>query len=238
MPSHIVKAFDAELNQIKRKLIEMGGISERMISDAMQALEKRDQALAQRVVATDPKLDALQREIEEEAILLIARRQPLAGDLRATIAAIRIAGDLERVGDLAKNIGKRVVAIQALSLMPKVMSGLVHMSEIAQHQIKMVLDSYTNNDLPEADAVWQRDGEIDALYTSLFRELLTYMMEDPRHIGACTHLLFTAKNIERIGDHATNIAETVHYIITGSNLPVERPKGEDGRLGKTAPADT
>ncbi len=235
MPEHIVKAFDAELNQIKRDLIEMGGIAERMISDAMSALERLDRELAEKVIATDPRLDNLQREIEDEAILVIARRQPLANDLRAVVASIRIAGDIERVGDLAKNIAKRVRAIDVNLHLPKTITGIIHMSRIAQSQMKSVLDSYANNDLGSAGSVWHKDGEIDALYTSIFRELLTYMMEDPRSISACTHLLFSAKNIERIGDHATNIAETVHYIITGSNLPAARPRGGD-ETSSAAPA--
>ena len=227
MTQHIVKAFDAELNQIKRELIEMGGIAERMISDAMSALERHDIQLAEQVIATDPKLDSLQRSIEEEAILVIARRQPVASDLRAVVASIRIAGDIERVGDLAKSIAKRVRVIDGGVRLPRAVTGIIHMSRNAQAQIKSVLDSYANNDLKGASAVWERDGEIDALYTSIFRELLTYMMEDPRQITACAHLLFCAKNVERIGDHATNIAETVHFIITGSNLPAVRPRGGD-----------
>ncbi|MET0606178.1 MAG: phosphate signaling complex protein PhoU [Beijerinckiaceae bacterium] len=224
---HIVKSFDTDLQELRRAIAEMGGIAEKMLDDAIIALGRRDPELAQKVIRCDDRLDALQREIEELGILTIARRQPMAVDLREIVSAIRIAGDLERIGDLAKNVGKRVLVIASHIQLPRAIVGLQHMAELVEEQLKDVLDAYTQNDLPAALEVWKRDDGIDALYTSLFRELLTYMMEDPRNITSCTHLLFCAKNIERIGDHTTNIAETIHYWVTGKQLTAERPKGDN-----------
>jgi phosphate transport system protein len=226
MTDHTVKAFDTDLETLRAKIAEMGGIAEKMLSDAVVALVRRDTPLAQSVIATDPRLDTLQREIEERAIFTIARRQPLAIDLREIVSALRISGDLERVGDLAKNIAKRVLAIADGFQAQKIVLGVQNISDLVMEQLKDVLDAYAQQDLERATDVWQRDGQIDALYTSLFRELLTYMMEDPRNISFCAHLLFCAKNIERIGDHTTNIAETIHYLVTGQNLTAERPKGD------------
>jgi len=185
-----------------------------------------DTGLAQQVVATDPRLDALQREIEEQAILTIARRQPMAVDLREIVGAIRVAGDLERVGDLAKNIAKRSVRIGIEARVPRTIVGLKHMNEVATELLKDVLDAYAQRDVERARAVWERDVELDALEDSVFRDLLTHMMEDPRNISFCAHLLFCSKNIERIGDHATNIAETVYHMVTGRHLDAERPKAD------------
>jgi phosphate transport system protein len=224
MSEHIMSSFDEDLKNLRRMVSEMGGIAERMLADATQALGTRNIALAQAVIAMDPRLDALQRQIEEKAVLTIARRQPMASDLRTIVSAFRIASDLERVGDLAKNVGKRVVVIAGQFHPHKIIKGVEHMSDLVLTQLKDVLDAYTERNNEKAMDVWQRDGEIDSLYTSLFRELLTYMMEDPRNITFCTHLLFAAKNIERIGDHTTNIAETIHYACTGQSLPTDRPK--------------
>ena len=225
MSEHISRAYDSELDRLRRSLAEMGGMSERMLGDATVALVRRDTTLAQRIITADQRLDNLQREVEEKAVLTIARRQPLANDLRELISAIRIAADIERVGDLAKNIAKRAVAISGQFQPPhRAVVGLEHISRLVQAQLKDVLDAYAAGNEQQALEVWRRDDEIDALYTSLFRELLTYMMEDPRNITYCTHLLFCAKNIERIGDHTTNIAETIHYLITGDSLDVNRPK--------------
>ena len=225
MTDHIVRSYDAELEALRRSLAEMGGMSERMLGDATVALVRRDTTLAQKVITADQRLDNLQRDVEERAVLTIARRQPLANDLRELISAIRIAADIERVGDLAKNIAKRAVAISGqFSPPPRAVVGLEHMSRLVQAQLKDVLDAYAASNETKAMDVWRRDGEIDALYTSLFRELLTYMMEDPRNITFCTHLLFCAKNIERIGDHTTNIAETINYLVTGQSLDESRPK--------------
>lgn len=232
--AHTVTAFDDDLKQIGGYIAQIGGMAERMVEQAMTALMRADSDGAERVIEEDVKVDNLQREVEEKSILIIAKRQPMAKDLREIVAAIRIASDLERVGDLAKNIAKRVIALQGQFKPKSVMHGVEHLAELSQEQLKNVLDAYGSRNVKLALAVWQRDEEIDSLYTSLFRELLTYMMEDPRNIGFCTHLLFCAKNIERIGDHATNIAETVHYQITGVTLTDERPKGD---LSTIAPVD-
>jgi phosphate transport system protein len=226
MAEHIVSSYDVELQNLRRRISEMGGIAEKMLVDSISALVRRDTPLAQAVIAADARLDGLQREVEENAILMIARRQPLAVDLRETISAIRISGDVERIGDLAKNIAKRALAVAGQFQPQKIVVGVQHMSELVIGQLKDVLDAYAQQDAEAALGVWQRDGEIDALYTSLFRELLTYMMEDPRNISFCAHLLFCAKNIERIGDHTTNIAETIHYLVTGETLSIERPKND------------
>lgn len=234
MTEHIVSSFDTDLKELGRRVVEMGGQSERLVADSVLALVKRDAELAQKVIVLDGPIDLLQREIEEKAVLTIARRQPLAGDLREIVAAMRIANDLERIGDLAKNTAKRVLALTGEFHPQKLVRGVEHMSGIVLEQLKMVLDSYASRDEAKALEVWQRDGEVDVLYTSLFRELLTYMMEDPRNISLCTHLLFCAKNIERIGDHATNVAETVHYLVTGQLLTEERPKQDTTSLTSVA----
>ena len=226
MSEHILKAFDADIQDLRRRLSEMGGIAEKMLVDSITALVRRDTLLAQEVIATDTRLDVLQREVEERAILMIARRQPVAVDLRETIAAIRVSGDVERIGDLAKNIGKRALAIAGPFQSQKIVVGVQHMADLVLGQLKDVLDAYAQQNQQAALDVWRRDGEIDALYTSLFRELLTYMMEDPRNISFCVHLLFCAKNIERIGDHTTNVAETIYYLVTGETLAIERPKND------------
>ena len=222
---HTVKAYDKELDTIERRLAEMGGIAEKMVIDAVDALASADSALAHQVVSSDPRLDTLQHEIEDLAVRTIARRQPVAVDLRELIGAVRIAGDLERVGDLAKNIAKRSVKIRVEPRVQRAFVGLRHMNEVATELMKDVLDAYAQRDADRAREVWERDVELDALEDAVFRELLTYMMEDPRNISFCAHLLFCSKNIERIGDHATNIAETVVYLVTGATLPSERPHG-------------
>jgi phosphate transport system protein len=222
---HIVKAYDKELESLGRKIAEMGGIAEKMLSDAMDALTGFDTALAQETINTDLRLDFLQREIEEEAVLTIARRQPMAIDLREIIGTIRISGDLERVGDLGKSIAKRALKIRSELLIPRCTVGLKSMHDSAAMLLKEVLDAYALRDAQRARSVWTHDAELDALEDSVFRDLLTFMMEDARNISFCAHLLFVSKNIERIGDHATNIAETVVYVVTGETLPMDRPKG-------------
>ncbi len=234
MNEHTAKAFDTDLQELTRKVAEMGGLAEREIADSIQALTRRDADLAKRVVATDPTIDALQQEIEEKAILTIARRQPMAVDLREIVAALRVANDLERIGDLAKNIGKRVGALDGDFHPNKLLRGVEHMASLVLGQLKQVLDAYASRDLASALAVWKGDEEIDAMCTSLFRELLTYMMEDPRNITFCIHLMFCAKNIERMGDHATNIAETVHYMVEGRPIADQRPKGDTTAFAKAA----
>ena len=235
MPGHIVTSYDTDLEDLRRSISEMGGVAEKMMTEATDALVRRDTQLAQAVILADKRLDTLQREIEERSVLLIARRQPMAIDLRETISAIRVSGDLERIGDLAKNIAKRVVAISDQAQAQKIVLGVQHMSDLVQEQLKDVLDAYASRDITAAHNVWERDGEIDALYNSLFRELLTYMMEDPRNISFCTHLLFCAKNVERIGDHTTNIAETIHYLATGENLAGDRPKNDASNYATVTP---
>lgn len=235
MSGHIVSAFDADLGCLRRGIAEMGGIAEKLLTEATAALVRDDQSLAKMVIAADRQLDDLQRMIEETGTLTIARRQPLAVDLREIIAALRIANDLERIGDLAKNIGKRVIATAGHMHQKRVIIGLRHMSELALGQLRDVLDAYAANNVEAAVAVWNRDGAIDALNNSLFRELLTYMMEDPRSISFCAHLMFCAKNIERIGDHATNIAETVHYLVAGEPLTAERPKDDSSSFAVIEP---
>lgn len=221
---HTVRSYDDELKFLTHKIAEMGGHAERMVEQAVTAMVNFDNALAQRVISDDLILDAGQREIDEKAVTIIGKRQPMAIDLREIIGTIRISSDLERIGDLGKNIAKRVVAVTDTRQTLSVYRGLETIAELALTQLKDVLDAYATRSVAQVNIVRERDDEIDALYTSLFRELLTYMMEDPRNISACTHLLFCAKNIERIGDHATNIAETVYYIVTGAQLPAERPK--------------
>jgi phosphate transport system protein len=234
MPEHTAKAFDSDLQELTRKVSEMGGLAEREIADSIQALTHRDVDLAKRVVATDPSIDILQQEIEEKAILTIARRQPMAVDLREIVAALRVANDLERIGDLAKNIGKRVSALDGDFNPNKLLRGVEHMASLVLAQLKQVLDAYASRDLDSALAVWKGDEQVDAMCTSLFRELLTYMMEDPRNITFCIHLMFCAKNIERMGDHATNIAETVHYMVEGKPISDQRPKGDTTAFAKLA----
>ena len=227
MVEHTVKSFDVELETLDRYIAEMGGIAEKMLADAMDALAGMNVELAQRVVASDPRLDLLQRTVEEFAVHTIAKRQPLAVDLREIVGAIRISADLERVGDLAKNIAKRATLIAGESRIPRSVVGLRSMHDVAATQLNDVLDAYAQRDPERAKAVWKRDAELDSLEDSVFRDLLTFMMEDPRNITFCTHLLFCSKNLERVGDHTTNIAETVVYIVTGESLPVERPRGLD-----------
>ena len=234
MAEHIVSSYEHELRGLAAKIAEMGGMAEGLVADAVTALTRRDTALAQKVILTDLRLDRLQREVEQSAILVIARRQPMAVDLREVVGALRVSSDLERVGDLAKNIAKRVMAIGTNLNAKTAIIGVEHLSEIALEQLKAVLDAYTSRDDDAALAVRERDDEIDALYTSLFRELLTYMMEDPRSISSCAHLLFVAKNIERIGDHTTNIAETVHYVVTGEQIIEDRPKSDASSLMNVA----
>jgi phosphate transport system protein len=224
--SHIVSSYEAELRELDSKIAHMGGMAEQLLASGFDALVNRDPVLAERVIANDRMIDVYNREVEEKTIVVIAKRQPMAVDLRQIMAALRVANDLERVGDLGKNIAKRALAVASEQHPRSLMAGLGHMVELALRQLKDVLDAYTQRDAEKALAVWKADSQIDAMYNSVFRELLTYMMEDPRNIGLCTHLLFGAKNIERIGDHTTNIAETVYYLVTGTPLTDDRPKGD------------
>ncbi|CCV03160.1 Phosphate transport system protein phoU [Mesorhizobium metallidurans STM 2683] len=223
---HIVSAYDEELKYLSKRIAAMGGHAERMVEQAIAALVNADPGLAQKVIRDDLVLDEGQREIDDKAIVIIAKRQPMATDLREIVGAIRISADLERVGDLGKNVAKRVVSVIEGRQPTSLFRGLEALADLALTQLKEVLDVYASRSVEKIGFVRDRDDQIDAMYTSLFRELLTYMMEDPRNITPCTHLLFCAKNIERIGDHATNIAETIYYIVTGDQMPAERPKGD------------
>ncbi|MGQ0671387.1 MAG: phosphate signaling complex protein PhoU [Hyphomicrobium sp.] len=226
MSDHIVRSYDQELALLDSRIAEMGGFAEKLLAEAFEALEKRDPDLARTAVASDVSIDKIERDLQEQAITMIAKRQPMANDLRHVMGVLKIASDLERIGDLSKNIGKRAQAISGENHPKRLMTGLRHMVELTSSMLKDVLDAYAARDAGKALRVWQADERLDALYNSLFRELLTYMMEDPRNIGLCTHLLFGAKNIERIGDHTTNIAETVHFLVTGVPLTDKRPKGD------------
>ncbi len=223
MSNHIVKSYDEDLGALKTMLAQMGGLVEKQLDDAIDALSRRDTELADRVIQNDERVDVLEHQIEEKAITTIAKRQPMARDLREIMVAIRVSSDLERIGDLAKNTAKRTHAISE-ALPRKLMIGVTRMGRLAQVELKNILDAYARSDAERAIEVWRSDEELDALYNSIFRELLTYMMEDPRNIGLCTHLLFGAKNMERIGDHATNIAENIHYLVHGKPLAEGRPK--------------
>jgi phosphate transport system protein len=223
---HIVRSYEEELALLNNKIAKMGGLAEKVLGQSFDALDRRDPDLAAQTIGEDDEIDELQREIEEQAVVMIARRQPMAYDLRQIMAALRISADLERIGDLGKNIAKRAVAVVTEQQPKQLMMGLKHMGELSLNQLKEVLDAFIERDAERALNVWYKDEEIDAMYNSLFRELLTYMMEDPRNIGLCTHLLFGAKNIERVGDHATNIAETVYYLVHGRPITDQRPKGD------------
>jgi phosphate transport system protein len=227
MSDHIVAGYDRDLADLEGSVSRMAGMAEAMLKSAVHALARSDAGLAERVILSDDDVDRLERVIERDAIALIACRQPLAGDLRRIVATLKIASELERVADLARGIARRSAEIDS-SQVPGIISSVQHLAQLVSGRLKTVVDAYLARDDSRAVSVWLRDREIDALYTALFRELLTYMMEDPRIIGGGTHLLFCAKSIERVGDHATNIAEIVHYVVTGDLLAVERPKGDDG----------
>jgi phosphate transport system protein len=218
MTGHTVASYDEELTRLAALIAEMGGLAEAAVADATRALLKLDHALAKDTIANDRQIDQIHRQIDDMAVSMIARRQPMAIDLRAIITAIHVAGDLERVGDMAKTIARRTLQIEGLSLTPKFYNGVKHMADLILRQLKAALDAYASRNASAAVDVCNSDEEIDALYTSLFRELLTYMMEDPRNITQCTHLLFCSKSLERVGDHATNIAEAAFYLDTGRQM--------------------
>jgi len=229
MGQHTVTSFDQELEHLDRLIREMGDLAGAMTQAATRALLYGDNALAQRVISDDAVMDAKQRELDESAITLIAKRQPMAQDLRAVVGAIRMAADLERIGDLAKNISKRVGAVGGSA--PRGLTQPIDtMASMVLEQVRAVVDFYVSRQDEALVKLRDDDEKIDLQYTSVFRELLTYMMEDPRNITACTHLLFCAKNLERIGDHVTNIAENAYYIITGMQLPVQRPKQDETQV--------
>jgi phosphate transport system protein len=230
MPQHTVKTFDEDLEQLARKIGEMGRLVQKQVADAVDALTECDVRIAQMVLTADDVIDAIQHEIEGKAVLTIARRQPMAIDLREIVGALRISNDLERVGDLAENIAKRTLQAGGSLRLNQVMDGVGRMAKLVLDQLDQVINSYIYHDVAKALEVWRNDQQVDAINNSLFRELLTYMMEDPRSITYCTHLLFCIKNLERMGDHATNIAEIVYYIVEGHSLQDERPKVDTTRI--------
>ena len=225
MNDHTVKSFGEQLETLSALVAQMGGLAESQFAAAIEAIARRDSVAAERAVGGDARIDEIQQEIEERAVKLLALRQPMAVDLRETLAAIKTAAELERIGDLAKNIAKRALVLNREPPI-RLTQSLARMGKAAQNQLKQVLDAFTSRNAEEAEAVWNRDGEIDEIYNSLFRELLTYMMEDPRTISLCTHLLFVAKNIERSGDHCTNIAEVVYHMVRAGHLAANRPKAD------------
>jgi phosphate transport system protein len=232
---HVVKSYDEELRRLSNTITEMGGLAESQLATAIDAVVKRDSELAASVVEGDARVDQLQRDSDNLAIRLLALRQPMARDLREIFAALKIASDLERIADYAANVAKRAIALNQTPPVRPVYE-LPRMAQLAQLLIKEVIDAYVARDADKAYAVWMRDAELDEMYSSLFRVLLTYMMEDPRNISACTHLLFMAKNIERMGDHATNIAEDLYYLVHGTPLTEVRPKGDQSSLEIVTPS--
>jgi len=225
MPStlneHIVTSYEDELTNLNKSISEMGGMVEQAITEGAMALLKLDHRQAQDVRQFDKRIDDMQQRINDAAVSIIARRQPMAADLRMVVTAIQVANDLERTGDMAKQLAKRAMQLENLSLAPKFYNGVKHMKDLVARQLQAALDSYLTRDSKAAVEVCNHDDEVDAIYNSLFRELLTYMMEDPRNITQCTHLLFCAKSLERVGDHATNIAEAAYYLETGRHLGAE-----------------
>jgi len=231
---HTVKSYDDELKNLNQIIAQMGGLAEAQLQSAIEALVRRDADLAAQVVQSDTSIDALEHQITNLTVRMLALRQPMAQDLREVVAALKISSDIERIGDYAANVAKRAIALsQTPPIQPA--NGIPRMARLAQQIIKDVLDAYIEHDADKALEVWQRDEEVDEMYTSLFRELLTYMMEDPRNISPCTHLLFIAKNIERIGDHATNVAETVHFLVLGRPIAALRPKGDNTSFSVVEP---
>ena len=230
MGEHTVTSFDEDLQHLDRLIWDMSDLAAAMTQSATRALLFGDGALAQRVISDDTIMDAKQHELDESAITLIAKRQPMAQDLRAVVGAIRMAADLERMGDLAKNIAKRVDAVGASTAPRSLTHSIDTMADMVLLQVRAVIENYVERRPRELIRLRDEDEKIDVHYTSVFRELLTYMMEDPRNITACTHLLFCAKNLERIGDHVTNVAENAYYVLTGDLLPMQRPKLDETQM--------
>ena len=233
---HIVKSYAQELDRLRDLLTEMGGLVESQVALATGAITTGDTAVATRAVEQDKEVDALERQAEQLVIRMLALRQPMANDLRQIVAALKITAAMERIGDYAKNVAKRSIVLSQFRT-PFALTGLAAMARLVQESLRLVIDAISENDEAKAVQVWQSDQAIDDLYNSIFRELVTYMMEDPRNITPCTHLLFIAKNLERIGDHATNIAELVHYAATGESLPTARPKGTSAAYAVVRPRE-
>ena len=222
---HILKRFDEELERLNATINEMGGLTESQFAKALSAVRDGDTAVAEEVIADDARVDALDAAVQEQTVKLLALRQPMAVDLRVVLSSIKIAAALERIADYAKNTAKRSIVLSQGTAPGSAVAGIDRLGRLVRAALKDVLDAFADDDVAKAHSVWQRDEEIDQVYTGLFRELLTYMMEDPRTITACTHLLFMAKNIERAGDHVTNIAELVSFRTTGHGFDEARPKG-------------
>jgi phosphate transport system protein len=222
---HTLKRFDEELERLNATINEMGGLTESQFAKALVAVRDRDTAIAEQVIAEDARVDALDAAVQEQTVKLLALRQPMAVDLRVVLSSIKIAAALERIADYAKNTAKRSIVLTQGSPPPSAVAGIDRLGRLVRTALKDVLDAFADEDVAKAHDVWTRDEEIDQVYTGLFRELLTYMMEDPRTITACTHLLFMAKNIERAGDHVTNIAELVSFRKNGQSFVDVRPKG-------------
>ena len=227
--SHIVKSFDEDLKHLNVQISEMGSLVSQQLTQAIQSIKDSDENLANLVIKKDPEINALERQIDDFAIKMIALRQPMAGDLRNIIAAIKVSSHLERMADYAANIAKRAVSLKEMSKIPSI-NPILKMGEVALKMIKDVTHAYTTLDDELATKVWKTDVEIDEMYIGFIRELFTYMMEDPRNIGPCLQLLFAAKNIERIGDHATNVASMVYYTVHGEAFAEPRPKGENQKI--------
>ncbi len=227
MNAHTLKFYGDELNGLKAEVVRMGGLAEAQVQDAIAAVAERDVPLAQALIGRDTRLDDLQHEIEKKAIRIIALRQPVAQDLRRAVGALKMSLSLERTGDLAKNIAKRALVIAEAEPITPLTRSIERMGKMVAGRLKSALDAYTASELDGALDVWSHDEEVDESYNALFRELLTYMMSDPRMIASCAHLLFIGKNLERIGDHATNMSEIVHYELTGEEIAGERPKWQD-----------
>lgn len=223
---HIVKSFDDDLGQIESLLLEMGGLVETQISEAVRALTDRDVELGEKIRLNDKRVDDLEVQINDLTIKTLALRQPMAEDLRAVVTALKVAANLERIGDYAKNIAKRTNVLAQSPHIGSYSTTIKRMSKLVQDMVRDVLDAYVARDSQTAEDLRLRDEEVDQLHNTLFRELLTYMMEDARNITPCLHLLFIAKNIERMGDHTTGIAEQVYYLVTGTQLDDDRPKGD------------
>ena len=234
---HIIKSYDSELARLTGEIVRMGELSVTQLEAAIDVVERRDERAAKRVVANDDALDQLEQEISHDVVRLLALRAPMAGDLRNVFAALRIASDIERIGDYAANVAKRSIPLSMVAPVTPT-KGLGYLAKLAAAEVREVLIAYRDQDAERAYQVWKSDAELDEAYTGLFRQLLTYMMEDPRNITPSTHLLFMAKNIERIGDHATNIAESVWFQVHGEPLAKERTKRdftsnpELGKLGE------
>ncbi|MEK9795534.1 MAG: phosphate signaling complex protein PhoU [Alphaproteobacteria bacterium] len=231
---HIVKSFDEELARLSDLINRMGGLAETQLEDSIEALQKRDSSLAEGAIEIDRVIDAHHAEVDELAIRLLALRQPMAADLRHIVTALKVAPIVERIGDYSKNVAKRTIALNQVPPV-KPLFTIPRMGRLVREMIKDVLDAFSNADVEMARDVWARDKEVDDMYDSLFRELLTYMMEDARNITACTHLLFVARNIERIGDLATNVAELVHYQVEGEPLSEDRPKADEASITVVEP---